>query len=100
MSPQSEGETVDVSRIRVLDTRGVLFHNAHVKSGARFKQGCGLCPLDVEEDAGILTFEVPDRGVRKGGGVDPEEATPSASGLTSWEQLIDGGRVRNAGEVQ
>lgn len=94
MSTQSGGEVSYDGGIRVLDTRAVLFHNAHVKVGTRFKPGCGLCPGQMEADAGVLTVKVPDGGVDKSSRSDPSEPATSAPGAASWDDILGKPGVR------
>jgi hypothetical protein len=91
MRDETPVEVQDVNRIRLLDSRPFILHNSHVKSGSRTSKGCPLCKGLLAEDVGVLTFEIPESGIREGNRTDGEEPTPPASGVASWYESINGG---------
>lgn len=70
----------DEDGIRVLDTRAVLAHNAHIKSrGKVADQGCAFCTTGL--GAVVKTPQskkVSEFGVFQGGGVDEKGSTSPA----------------------
>lgn len=94
MQRQSEKQVQDVSRIRLLDGRPFIFHNAHLSNGARYAARCGVCTATMGQAPGIVEIEVPQPPVDKGGGTDETEAAAPAHYRDPWNDIFGEPRVR------
>lgn len=94
MSPQSRKQVPDARRVRLVNTRPFILHNAHSKMAPT--KGCSLCSGGMAKDAGILEIEVPGAPVVESSGADEERATPPARGYVRLDEIF-GGELREEG---
>lgn len=90
MPTQGKKQIHDAGGIRVLNTRRLLLHYAHLNRGLRFTKKCGVCTPSLAGDAGMATTVFPDRAVRESGRTNEEVPTTSTPHPASWADILDG----------
>ena len=76
--------------LRVLSSRAMLEHHAHVSNGERKNtKKCTLCREGIKGVVQEYTIEVPEDGVLQSGGGDEKKAAPFSYD-TWWARALQG----------
>lgn len=79
MQKQAPGNGPDEDGIRLLKTKGLRFHNAHLKSKRRRHPRCGFCDKGVGSIIETIKVEEPEPELDADNRTDEERDAASAS---------------------